>query len=385
MLPITKLLMSMQLIPVWVPVRLLDSGRLPVLLLTNCWAPWIVSSLTNGFSLLVYLLTCLSLQFFPNLSPPPLVSSHCLLAAALAVPAMSQFQLLWGIRNWAAPQWLQRPLSSSCCQCTSARHWQGETHSSTITVTPLSRRSGSITRPQLRHTELQTGLCIASTSSEKCWRRLQTPRHVHRFLQFSFSSTFVSISFILCCFDTYWFIIICCSFVWFQFCGLFCFYFTLFIFSIIYPDLCLLHFLGFLFPSLLPPHTHPVVQRLWPLQSGQFPLLAYQRGEFGVRVRHCLSLLPSFLLILHHLLLLVPHSFMVTSGLSLAAWPTSQRHGGIPHGAFITGPQLEGWFIISVRMFDLFPSSFVRHATRAHFVHCCLHLNLQLKITDNYC
>jgi len=134
------LLMSMQLMLVWLPVHLLCSLYCNLaVLLTNCWGLWKSCRcfLTNCFSLSTCWRVCPSQ--FPSPSTLPtfllLVSSHCLLAAALAVPAVSQFQVLWGVRGWAASQWLQPPLFSSCYYCTSARYWQGETHSSSMNPT----------------------------------------------------------------------------------------------------------------------------------------------------------------------------------------------------------------------------------------------------------
>lgn len=82
----------------------------------------------------------LSLSFLlPPPCPPPLsgLTLWLITAAApvLLVPALSWFQLLWGVRACGLSHWLQLPLSSRCCHCTTA-HWQGELHSS-ITNLPL--------------------------------------------------------------------------------------------------------------------------------------------------------------------------------------------------------------------------------------------------------
>lgn len=140
-------------------------------LLTNCWELWksCLRSLTNCFSLsadmsvfaiLPLCTLCMSVHLFSSMF---LVSSHLTLAA-LAVPALSQFQVLWGVRDRAASHWLQLPLFSSCCYYTSARYWRGETHSSIMTLTPLSLKClCSTSIALLPYTKLQTWLYIAST------------------------------------------------------------------------------------------------------------------------------------------------------------------------------------------------------------------------------
>lgn len=101
--------------------------------------------LSHSFSL--DLSVALSFDFFISLFlsyslprvPPPFsgLTLWLITAAApvLLVPALSWFQLLWGVRACGLSHWLQLPLSSRCCHCTTA-HWQGELHSS-ITNLPL--------------------------------------------------------------------------------------------------------------------------------------------------------------------------------------------------------------------------------------------------------
>lgn len=132
---------ALQLILVWLQVQhshlaslhpgywTLREGRLCSL--TNCFCPPTdMSSLCDSSPLHTS-----ALAF--SLCSPLFSLPACLPAAALAVPALSQFQVLWGVRDWAASQWLQHPPSSSCRYCTPTRYWQGETtHSSAIHLTP---------------------------------------------------------------------------------------------------------------------------------------------------------------------------------------------------------------------------------------------------------
>lgn len=170
-------------------------------MLSTCWHVCLCNSSP------LYTSVCLCLSFSPLL--PGL--AYFSLAAALAVPALSHFQLLWSVRDWADSQWLQLPLLSSCCYCTSARYWQGETHSATINPTLFLINVYSV--PALHallppNTKLQTWLHILLI-----WvypRNAEGPSklhvHVHPFLQFSFSSAFVTISFVPYC--------IPCFFLW---------------------------------------------------------------------------------------------------------------------------------------------------------------------------
>lgn len=216
-------------------------------MLSTCWHVCLCNSSP------LYTSVCLSLS--PSFC---LVSSHFPLAAALAVPAVSHFQLLWSLRDWAASRWLQLPLlSSCCCYCTSARYWQGETHSATINPTLFLINVSSV--PALRalllpNTELQTWLHISST-----WvyhRNVEGPSqlhvHVHPFFQFSFSSAFVTISFV-----PYWVLVF---FLWTPLLSEEVYFDFLYYFSNLSHALFCPMLFVCLLPSLLPPaSSYPMV------------------------------------------------------------------------------------------------------------------------------
>lgn len=116
------LLMPLQLVLVQLPEHLLYMLYIHLaVILRNRWDLWksCPCSLTNSF----FLSTCWRGRLVTPLSPRRSLFI-LLLSAGLAAPALSQFQLLWDVRDWTASQWLA--LHFGRCYCNPA-HWQGET------------------------------------------------------------------------------------------------------------------------------------------------------------------------------------------------------------------------------------------------------------------
>lgn len=161
--------------------------------------------LSHSFSL--DLSVALSFDFFISLFlsyslprvPPPFsgLTLWLITAAApvLRVPALSWFQLLWGVRACGLSHWLQLPLSSRCCHCTTA-HWQGELHSS-ITNLPLLTALPVLYQLHNFKPHLSVGCTLHLLRQTDIKPIKKAFFFLHHFFQFLFCSLFAIMPFVL--------------------------------------------------------------------------------------------------------------------------------------------------------------------------------------------